>query len=142
MSLLMIILEDSEIQKYRCFNVNLAKKDLEDLAFNGLRYHIKDKLEGNDFFAVNQVHQRALAAESRSKELQESHRHHRPYTHALEYHSDSLDDESKDVYAAEFVWSPNDKPSTCSSLKPINKNRKKRSSLLLMCQSVRESLMN
>ena len=103
--------------------MNLTQKDLADLAFNGLRYHIKDKLEGNDFFAVNQVHQRALAAESRSKELQESHRHHHPNTHTLEYHSDSSDDESKDVYAAEFVWSPNDKPSTCASLKPIPKNR-------------------
>ena len=103
--------------------MNLAKKDLADLAFNGLRSHIKAKLEGNDFFAVNQVHQRALAAESQSKELHESHRHHHPNTHALEYHSDSSDDESKDVYAAEFVWSPNDKPSTCASLKPIPKNR-------------------
>ena len=110
--------------KNRCFNVNLAEKDLADLAFNGLRSLIKDKQEGNDFFAVNQVHQRALAAESRSKELQERHRHHRANTHALEYHSDSSDDESKEVYATEFVWSPNDKPSTCSSLKPINKNRK------------------
>ena len=70
------------------------------------------------------MHQRALAAESRSKESQESHRHHHPNTHALEYHSDSLDDESKEVYVAEFVWSPSDKPSTCSSLKPINKNSK------------------
>ena len=90
--------------------MNLAEKYLADLAFNGLRSHIKEKLEGNHFFTVNQVHQRALAAESRSKELQESHRHHRPNTHALEYHSDSSDDESKDVYAAEFVWLPNDKP--------------------------------
>jgi hypothetical protein len=55
--------------------------------------------------------------------LQESHRHYHPNTHALEYHSDSSDDESKDVYAAEFVWSPNDKPSTCASLKPILRNR-------------------
>ena len=102
--------------------MNLAKKDLADLAFNGLCSHIKEKLEGNDFFVVNQVHQRALAAESQSKEWQESHRHHRPNTHALEYHSDSLDDESKDVYAAKFVWSPNDKPSTCAWLKPIPKN--------------------
>ena len=30
--------------KNRCFNVNLAKKDLADLAFNGLRSHIKEKL--------------------------------------------------------------------------------------------------
>ena len=50
------------------------------------------------------MHQRALAAESRSKEFQESHRHHRPNTHAPEYHSDSSDDESNDVYVAEFVW--------------------------------------
>ena len=35
---------------------------------------------------------------------------------------DSSDDESKEVYAAEFVWSSNDKPSTCASLKPIPKN--------------------
>ena len=68
------------------------------------------------------MYQRAMAAESRRKELQEIHRHHRPNTHAFEYHSDSSDDESKDVYAAEFVWSPNDKPSTCASLKPIPKN--------------------
>ena len=128
--------------KNQCFNVNLAEKDLADLAFNGLRSHIKEKLEGNDFFTVNQVHQRALAAESRSKELQESHRHHRPNTHALEYHSDSSDDESKEVYAAEFVWSPNDKPSTCYFLKPINKIGRKRSSLLLICPSVRGFLMN
>ena len=30
--------------KNRCFNVNLAEKDLADLAFNGLRSHIKEKL--------------------------------------------------------------------------------------------------
>ena len=77
--------------------MNLAKKDLANLAFNGLRSHVKEKLEGHDFFVVNQVHQKALAAESRSKELQESHRHHRPNTHALEYHSDSSNDESKEV---------------------------------------------
>ena len=64
MNLLMIILEDSVIQKNRCFYVNLAEKDLVDLAFNGLGSHIKEKLEGNDFFAVHQVHQRALAAEN------------------------------------------------------------------------------
>ena len=33
------------------------------------------------------------------------------------------DDEDNEVYAAEFVWSSNDKPSTCASLKPIPKNR-------------------
>ena len=122
--------------------MNLAEKDLANLSFNGLRSHVKEKLEGHDFFVVNQVHQKALAAESRSKELQESHRHHRSNTHALEYHSDSSDDESKEVYAIEFVWSPNDKPSTCYFLKPINKIGRKRSNLLLICPSVRGFLMN
>ena len=32
-------------------------------------------------------------------------------------------DEYNEVYATEFVWSSNDKPSTCASLKPIPKNR-------------------
>ena len=103
MNLLMITLEDSAIQKNRCFNVNIAEKDLADLAFTGLRSHIKEKLEGYDLFTVIQVHQTALAIESRSKEPQDSHRHHRPNMHALECNYDCSDDESKDVYAAEFV---------------------------------------
>jgi len=103
--------------------VNIAEKDLADLAFNGLRSHIKERLEGYDFFTVTQVHQRALVVESRSKEPQESHRHHRSSVHTLECNSDCSDDESKDVYAAEFVWSSQAKPFTCSALKPIHKNR-------------------
>ena len=83
--------------------MNIAEKDLADLAFNGLRSHIKEKLEGYDFFTVIQVHQRALAIESRSKESQDRNRHHRPNMHALECNYDCSDDVSKDVYAAEFV---------------------------------------
>ena len=50
--------------------MNIAEKDLANLAFNGLHSHIKERLEGYDFFTVTQVHQRALAIESRSlKEL-------------------------------------------------------------------------
>ena len=93
------------------------------MAFNGLHSHIKEKLEGYDFFTITQVHQRALAIESRSKESQDRHRHHRPNMHALECNSDCSDDEFKEVYAAGFVWSSDDKPSTCASLKPIVKNR-------------------
>ena len=69
------------------------------------------------------MHQRALAIESRSKDSQDNHRHHHPNMHALECNSDCSDDESKEVYAAEFVWSSDDKPSPCASLKPIAKNR-------------------
>ena len=92
------------IQKNQFFSVNIAEKDLVDLAFNGLRSHIKERLEGYDFFTVTQVHQRALAIESRIKESQESHRHHRSSLHALDCNSDCSDDESDDIYAAEFVW--------------------------------------
>ena len=80
--------------------MNIAEKDLANLAFNGLRSHIKEKLESYDFFTVTQVHQRALTIESRSKIFQDSHRHHHPNTHALECNSDCSDDESKEVYAA------------------------------------------
>ena len=83
--------------------MNIAEKDLADLAFNGLRSHSKEKLEGYDFFTIIQVHQKALAIESRSKESQDSHRHHHPNMHVLECNYDCSDDESKDVYTAEFV---------------------------------------
>jgi hypothetical protein len=43
--------------------VNIAEKGISDLAFNGLCSHIKQRLEGYDFFTVIQVHQRALAIE-------------------------------------------------------------------------------
>ena len=88
------------------------------------------------------MHQRALDAESQSKESQESHGHHRPNTHALEYNSNSSDDESKEVYATEFVWSSSDKPSTCASLKPIPKNRHDEVKYTLMCLSVIEFSMS
>ena len=41
--------------------------------------------------------------------------------HMLDY--ESSDDEGKEVCAAEFTWSPNDKVDTCASLKPAQKSR-------------------
>ena len=84
-----------------------------------MRSHIKEKLEGYEFLIINQVLQRALAQESRSKESK--FKSDRLAMHML--HGDSSDDENSEVYAAEFVWSSSDKPSTCASLKPIPKNR-------------------
>ena len=43
--------------------------------------------------------------------------------HTLECNSDCSDDESKDVYATEFIWPPQAKSYTCSALKTIHKNR-------------------
>ena len=77
----------------------ISEKDLAELALNGLRSHIKEKLEEYEFLTVNQVLQRALAQESRSKDS-------RPKSDRLGIHvlnCDSSDDESNEVYAAEFV---------------------------------------
>ena len=84
-----------------------------------MRYHIKEKLEGYEFLTINQVLQRGLAQESRHKDSK--FKSDRLGMHVL--HGDSSDDENNEVYAAEFVWSAIDKPSTCASLKPIPKNR-------------------
>ena len=97
----------------------LSEKDLAELALNGLRSHIKEKLEGYEFLTINQVLQRALAQESRSKDAK--FKPDRLGMHVLK--GESSDDEGNEVYAAEFIWTSNDKPSTCASLKPIPKNR-------------------
>jgi hypothetical protein len=34
----------------RCFQIHLAEKHLAGLAFNGLRYYLKERLEGIQFF--------------------------------------------------------------------------------------------
>jgi hypothetical protein len=44
----------------RCFQIHLAEKQLTGLAFDGLRYYLKEKLEGVQFFTLPQLHQRAL----------------------------------------------------------------------------------
>ena len=97
----------------------ISEKDLPELALNGLRSHIKEKLEGYEFLTISQVLQRALAQESRSKDAK--FKPDRLSVHMLQ--GESSDDEGNEVYAAEFVWSSSDKPSTCTSLKPISKNR-------------------
>ena len=106
-------------KKNRSYSLVISEKDLAELALNGLRSHIKEKLQGYEFLTINQVLQRALAQESRSKDAR--FKSDRLGVHVL--HDASSDDENSEVYAAEFVWSSNDKPSTCASLKPISKNR-------------------
>jgi len=46
----------------------ISEKNLAELALNGLKSHIKEKLVGYEFLTVNQVLQRALAQENRSKD--------------------------------------------------------------------------
>ena len=90
---------------------------------------IKAKLEEQDFLDVSQVLQKALASESRAKEARDSQKFNekpnRP-VYVLGCDSNCSDDESKDVYAAEFVWPSNDKLCVCGSLKLIHKDRLER----------------
>jgi hypothetical protein len=84
----------------RCFQIHLAEKQLAGLAFNGLRYYLKERLEGTQFFTLAQLHQRALACEIRSKETVKTIHHN---VHIIECDQSSLDDESTEVYAAEMI---------------------------------------
>jgi hypothetical protein len=97
----------------RCFPIHLAAKQLAVLAFNGLRYYLKERLEGIQFFTLAQLHQRALAYESRSKETAKTIRHN---VHIVECDQSSSDVESTEVYAAEMVWPKQAKSSACSSM--------------------------
>ena len=58
------------------------------------------------------------------KNSKDAYKPHRSNTHVVEYNSDSSSDEDKEVYTAEFVWPSAAKPSSCASLKPVQKNRK------------------
>jgi hypothetical protein len=97
-----------------------SRKQLAGLAFNGLRYYLKERLEGIQFFTLAQLHQRALACESRSKETAKTICHN---VHIVECDQSRSDDESTEVYVAEMVWPKQAKSSACSSLQPVQKKR-------------------
>jgi hypothetical protein len=67
-----------------------------------------------------QLLQKALACESRSKELVKTVHHN---VHIVEHNQSSLDDEPKEVYTAEIVWPEQAKSSACSSLQPVQKKQ-------------------
>ena len=50
--------------KNRCYSLVISEKNLAELALNGLRSHIKEKLEGYEFLTINQVLRWVLAQES------------------------------------------------------------------------------
>src|SRR5205809_1308015 len=96
---------------------------MANLVLSGLTTHIRERIEGYEFFNINQVLQRALAQESRSKEAKDVHRSKsdRPRVNMVRYTNESSDDEVE-VYATEFVWPSKAKPYTCDALKLIRKN--------------------
>jgi hypothetical protein len=100
----------------RCFQIHLTDKQLAGIAFDGLRYYLKEKLEGIQFFTLAQLHQRALACERRSKELVKTVHHN---VHIVEHNQSSSDDEPKEVYTAEIVWPEQAKSLACSFLQSV-----------------------
>jgi hypothetical protein len=110
------------------FNLNISDKDLVDLAYLGLTPHLKEKLESHVFSDVSQVLQWGLEYESRVKESRSFPRSsEKPRNecdfNAVEYSSESSDDEEIDMCVAEWSWRSKFKPFVCSSLKSASKRR-------------------
>jgi len=94
---------------------------LADLAFDGLCSYLKKELEGFEYYTVNYLHMKVLGLlglEFRLQNAKDAHNTRRSIN--VDCKSDS-DDEKKEV--AEFIWPSEAKPCSCSSLKPISKNR-------------------
>ena len=106
--------------------MSLSEKDLVDLALAGLRSSYREKHDSSSFHSINQLQVRALGQEAKFKKEKDTYKSHRSNTHIVEYDSDSSDDEDKEVYATEFVWPASAKPSTCTSLKLTQRNRKEK----------------
>jgi len=103
--------------------LTISEKDLADLAFNGLRSYLKEKLEGFEYHTINYLQMKVLGLEFKLKNAKDTYKTHRFNTHLLDHDSDSSDDEGKEVYADEFVWPSKAKPGSVPSLKLIQKNR-------------------
>ena len=89
--------------KNRCFDLSISEVDLADIAYKGLRSSIRDRLEGRSFLSVSQLQTCALLQEHWLKNIKDTPSLHRSNVHIVDSESDSSDDETKDVYAAEFV---------------------------------------
>ena len=88
--------------KNRCFNLSISDKDLVDVALNGLRSYLKEKLEGFDYFNLNALQLRAMNLEYKIKNSKDAYKPYWSNTHVVEYDSDSSADEDNEVYTAEF----------------------------------------
>ena len=63
-----------------------------------------------------------MSQEAKFKNSKDAYKPHCSNTHVVEYDSDSSSDEDKEVYTAEFIWPSAAKPSSCASLKLVQKN--------------------
>jgi hypothetical protein len=110
----------------RCFDLTIGEKDVDNLIFPGLVSYLKERLEGQEFFDINQVLQWAVTHENWARD----HMSHGPFwentPREREQHNvncvndESASDEETEICVAEWVDTPKDKPISCSFLKPNN----------------------
>ena len=75
--------------------MTISEKDLADLAFNGLRSYLKEKLEGFEYHTINYLQMKVLGLEFKLKNAKDTYKTHRSNRHLLDHDSDSSDDETK-----------------------------------------------
>ena len=73
--------------------MTIFEKDLADLAFNGLRSYLKEKLEGFEYHTVNFLQVKVMGLEFKLKNAKDTFKPHRSNTHILDHDSDSSDDD-------------------------------------------------
>jgi hypothetical protein len=83
--------------KNRCFNLIISEKDMADLAFNGLRSYLREKLDGHTFITLSQLQQKASTQESQSKENKDNFKHTHRDVNYVDCDSDSSSDKSNEV---------------------------------------------
>jgi hypothetical protein len=92
---------------------------LTNLAFTGLTPYLRDKLEGQEFFDINQLLQRVLPYENHAKPSRFWDNANRDMQkHHMHYIDDEVEDEEGNkICVVEWVKKPGDKPILCSFLK-------------------------
>jgi hypothetical protein len=108
--------------KNRCFNLTISKRDIADLALNGLHSYLWEKLDGHTFGTLSQLQQKASAQQRRSKENKDNFNHNHRNVNYVDRDSHSSSDESNDICATEFCWPSKAESYACDSLKPVHKN--------------------
>jgi hypothetical protein len=103
--------------KYRCFSLSISEKDLWIWLLVVYIRIITRNSRALIFFRLIK-----WKLEYKFKNSIDTYKTHRSNTDVVDCESDSLDDEEKEVYAAEFVWPSKAKSYSFSSRKPTQKN--------------------
>ena len=106
--------------------MTIPEKDLAEIALGGLHLYLRERLEGGVYYYINGLQFRPMSQETMFENSKDAYKPHRSNNHVVEYDSDSSSDEDKEVYIAEFVWPSAAKPSSCASLKTVQKESERR----------------